>query len=498
MARKKKETTEEVVETVEETKVGSVIEESKNAPKPRAKKTVKSDAEQKQPKRNSKKQEIATKETTETTVASEELKKEELEKKEKPKRGRKPAVKTAEKPQEEKLATEQEVEVKDESRSQEKKTLTRAEKNVALRTIVKELLSERAYKWSELLEESGKKYQEKTLDADGKNVNDLRGRIGSVVDVMKKDGEVLIDGGMYALNTGTATNKQREEKVEESKIDVIQPQIDEKKEEKSAKSDKETVKTAPVFDLSLLLAQKDEKKGGMVENNPIETPQGEKKADEKQTEKPREKQSKKKTVDAKKTEKAEEKKVSERKTQKQAETKLKENFLKKIRSLGGAYFEYFSVYLLERYSLKNGRRIDAMRVSGGEYDGGIDGEIEVTDAMGFKETIYIQAKNWNPMSGKDEGWIVGETHLQQFIGAVCYRQAKEGKQHSRGIFVTTSYFSSGAKEMLKQMSDKFVGYDGDDLFETAKECSFGLVQKDGVWSLDEKLLAGDKAFFNMY
>ncbi|MBE5753549.1 MAG: hypothetical protein E7343_05770, partial [Clostridiales bacterium] len=178
--------------------------------------------------------------------------------------------------------------------------------------------------------------------------------------------------------------------------------------------------------------------------------------------------------------------------------KLKESFLKKIRSLGGSYFEYYSIYLLERYSLKNGRRVESMRVSGGEYDGGIDGEIEVTDKIGFKEKIYIQAKNWNPMSGKDEGWVVGETHLQQFIGAVCYRQAKEGKQHSRGIFITTSYFTNGAKEMLDKMSDKFVGYDGDDLFETAKDCSFGVIQKDGQWVLDEKLLSGDKAFFNLY
>ena len=31
-----------------------------------------------------------------------------------------------------------------------------------------------------------------------------------------------------------------------------------------------------------------------------------------------------------------------------------ENFLKRLRQLGGEYFEYYSVYLLERYSMKNG------------------------------------------------------------------------------------------------------------------------------------------------
>ena len=36
-----------------------------------------------------------------------------------------------------------------------------------------------------------------------------------------------------------------------------------------------------------------------------------------------------------------------------------------------------------------------------------------------------------------------------------------------------------------------------DVFEAAKECSFGLKQKDGVWTLDEELLSGGKAFFNL-
>ena len=179
------------------------------------------------------------------------------------------------------------------------------------------------------------------------------------------------------------------------------------------------------------------------------------------------------------------------------EEALKAEFLKRLRSLGGDYFEYYSVYLLERYSMKNGRRLEGMKVSGGERDGGIDGEITLTDKFGFRETIYIQAKNWDPSKGKVELWVVGETLLQQFIGAVACRQAKEGIQHSRGIFVTTSHFTPEAKEILERMSDKFVGYDGDDVFEAAKECSFGLKQKDGVWTLDEELLSGGKAFFNL-
>ena len=181
-----------------------------------------------------------------------------------------------------------------------------------------------------------------------------------------------------------------------------------------------------------------------------------------------------------------------------ADEKLREAFLKKIRSLGGDYFEYYSVYLLERYSMKNGRRLESMKISGGDHDGGIDGEIELTDKLGFKETIYIQSKNWNPEKGDEKLWVVGETLLQQFIGACACRQAKEGKQNCRGIFITTSRFTPEAKHILDDLSDKIVGYDGNDLYDAAKECSFGLIQKNGEWVLDERLLSGNKAFFNLY
>lgn len=179
------------------------------------------------------------------------------------------------------------------------------------------------------------------------------------------------------------------------------------------------------------------------------------------------------------------------------EEKLRDRFLSKLRSLGGDYFEYYSVYLLERYSMKNGRRLEGMRVSGGDRDGGIDGEIELTDKLGFRETIYIQSKNWNPEKGDERLWVVGETLLQQFIGACACRQAKEGRQNCRGIFITTSRFTPEAKRILDTMSDKIVGYDGEEVFEAAKECSFGLIRKNGQWTLDEDLLSGTKAFFNL-
>ena len=181
-----------------------------------------------------------------------------------------------------------------------------------------------------------------------------------------------------------------------------------------------------------------------------------------------------------------------------ADEKLKEEFLKRLRALSGEYFEYYSVYLLERYSLKSGRRLEGLRISGGKNDGGIDGEIELTDRFGFRETIYIQAKNWDPTKGLAEKWMIGETLVQQFVGAATCRQMRDGKRNCRGIFVTTSTFTKEAKDALEVLGEKFIGYDGNDVFETAKECGFGLIKVNGVWQLDEKLLAGDKAFFSMW
>ena len=139
-----------------------------------------------------------------------------------------------------------------------------------------------------------------------------------------------------------------------------------------------------------------------------------------------------------------------------------------------------------------------MKISGGDKDGGIDGEIELTDKFGFRETIYIQSKNWNPDKGDERFWVVGETLLQQFIGACVCRQTKDKKQHCRGIFITTSRFTPEAQRILADTSDKFVGYDGADLFEVAQECEFGLIRKNGVWVLDEELLSGEKAFFRAF
>ncbi len=517
---------------------------------------------------------------------------------------------------------------------QAKTTITKAEKKDAVKALFRELLQIKTYKRTALIDETAALYTQRFPDKDTENVNDVKGRVGSVFDIMKKEGEIVLDGGMYALKTQkeeiipiqepenkppkrtvkkkvkestrsvkrtTAKKSDKEKKEEKDEpiapvvpmipvnpnypVDPIAPVVlpipleepkkekedkekaSVKKREKKAKTQEiialegvaetaenvekksavkkrakktktESLKTlqakeqptlvvaenseeviaqaveeapiqkgektfAPVFDMSVLLG---EKKGKKEKTSPVVKKRQEKQ--EKPTmsaakqdslqEKPQKEAVKKAVKEVKSTERKPVYKTLKVYTAKTAEEQLKDRFLKRLRSLSGEYFEYYATYLLERYSLKNGRRLESLRICGGERDGGIDAEIELTDRLGFRETIYIQAKNWNPEKGDEKVWVVGETLLQQFIGACICRQAKDGKQHCRGIFMTTSRFTPEAKRLLEDMSDKIVGYDGNDLYEAAKECSFGLTQKNGEWALDEKLLSGEKAFFSLY
>ena len=500
-----------------------------------------------------------------------------------------------------------------------KPVVTRAAKKDATKKLIKQVLEKSALKSNDLIDEAAKLYAAQFGGEENENPNDVKGRIGSVLDVMKKEGELQFDGGVYALKAEQApktevvekpqktkkTVKAKAEKAEES-VEEEKPKAKRATKKKEVKAEENSVENtenkaeektpplpaaplqpiAPVAPITPETApepipEKTPKKRGrkakavestetpvelsapqetavaVAEENSVEKAEnkaetqalqaqpvvmdmsflfGEVKSakkDEKKVERKEEKTEELKAETTVKTEpKKEEKAIAPVKTvekektaqktavkkqekqepkpqintkprapqtrQKTADEKLQEAFLKRLRTLGGDYFEYYSVYLLEKYSRRNGRRLESLKISGGDHDGGIDGEIELTDRLGFRETIYIQAKNWDPDKGDERLWTVGETLLQQFIGACVCRQAKEGKQHCRGIFITTSRFTAEAKRILDEMQDKFIGYDGADLYETAKECEFGIIKKNGEWVLDENLLSGEKALFHIF
>ena len=486
----------------------------------------------------------------------------------------------------------------------EMKTPTRAEKRETAKAVIREILQKADKKNNDLIDEAAKIFSQRVQSEETENANDVKGRIGSVLDLMKKDGEVRFDGGICSLNTPvkeektdektdekpkakrkttkkkTATESVAVEETTEEKpapkrtrktvktkadesaqadekkqplppapvqpiapVAPITPEVapepipkqsdetpapkkrarktktaevksevqDEVKEEKpivkeeqaQEQSAPKTAETSPkgtLMDMSFLFGEvkpvKSVKKEEKPAQKPVEKPA--EKLEGKADEKAESKENKKEKPQAKPTTKGKSALNKKPARQMTADEKLQDAFLSRLHKLGGEYFEYYSIYLLEKYSRMNGRRLESLQVTAGDKDGGIDGEIELTDRLGFRETIYIQAKNWDPSKGDEKLWVVGETLLQQFIGACVCRQAKDGKQHCRGIFITTSRFTPEAKRILDDTSDKFVGYDGADLYETAKECGFGIVKKNGEWALDENLLSGTKAFFNMY
>ena len=76
---------------------------------------------------------------------------------------------------------------------------TRAEKKDATKKLIRELLAVKPYKHNELIEETAKLYTERFGGEETDNVNDVKGRVGSVLDIMKKESDVIYDGGKYAL-----------------------------------------------------------------------------------------------------------------------------------------------------------------------------------------------------------------------------------------------------------------------------------------------------------
>ena len=113
----------------------------------------------------------------------------------------------------------------------------------------------------------------------------------------------------------------------------------------------------------------------------------------------------------------------------QHRAELAAELLEKIKNNSDRFFERFVLDLLIQMGY-GGSREDAARAVGGSGDRGIDGIIN-QDRLGF-DVIYIQAKRWQDN--------VQRRQIQEFAGAL------EGQRERKGIVITTSDFSRGARE----------------------------------------------------
>lgn len=140
------------------------------------------------------------------------------------------------------------------------------------------------------------------------------------------------------------------------------------------------------------------------------------------------------------------------------EADLKEQVLERILQNSPAFFENLVVRLLS--SLGYGRSDTLAEVLGKVGDGGIDGIIH-QDKLGL-DVVYVQAKR-NAINN-----TVKRPELQAFVGTLA------GVSAHKGVFVTTSRFSSGAIEYLKTVNARVITIDGLRLVDLMIESGVGV------------------------
>jgi len=136
---------------------------------------------------------------------------------------------------------------------------------------------------------------------------------------------------------------------------------------------------------------------------------------------------------------------------------LAQDVLENIMNCSASFFERLVVELLVKMGY-GGSRKDAARAVGQTGDEGIDGIID-EDRLGL-DTIYIQAKRWEN--------VVGRPEIQKFVGALM------GKRARKGIFITTSRFSSEAIEYVMSIDFKVVLIDGERLADFMIDYDLGV------------------------
>lgn len=136
--------------------------------------------------------------------------------------------------------------------------------------------------------------------------------------------------------------------------------------------------------------------------------------------------------------------------------------LDKVMEMSDQMFEHLVVELLVAMGYGDKETAQVTQYS---HDGGIDGII-YEDKLGL-DKIYIQAKHWTHS--------VGSPDVQQFSGALA------GKKASKGIFITTSKFTSDAQKFVENVSNqKIILIDGEQLSLLMFQYNIG-VQSEEVY-----------------
>lgn len=139
----------------------------------------------------------------------------------------------------------------------------------------------------------------------------------------------------------------------------------------------------------------------------------------------------------------------------------KDEILNTILSKTPYEFESIVVKLLQKMGY-GGEIKNSGLVTKASNDGGIDGVIK-EDVLGLGR-IHIQAKRYALTNG------IGRDEIQKFAGALL------GAPMSKGVFITTSYFSQGALTYVNNLNTAatIILIDGDQLAEYMYEYGLGM------------------------
>ena len=136
---------------------------------------------------------------------------------------------------------------------------------------------------------------------------------------------------------------------------------------------------------------------------------------------------------------------------------LADEVLERVKACSPIYFERLVVQLLIKMGY-GGSREEAGKAVGRSGDGGIDGIIN-EDRLGL-DAIYLQAKRW-------EG-VVGRPEIMKFVGALA------GQRATKGVFITTSWFTQDAKDYALSSQYKVVLIGGERLADLMIEHDLGV------------------------
>ncbi|HEY3244186.1 MAG TPA: restriction endonuclease, partial [Phycisphaerae bacterium] len=136
-----------------------------------------------------------------------------------------------------------------------------------------------------------------------------------------------------------------------------------------------------------------------------------------------------------------------------------QDLLERVKRCSPTFFEKLVVDLLVAMGY-GGSRKDAGQAVGSARDGGIDGIIK-EDRLGL-DAVYLQAKRWDA--------AVGRPTVQAFAGSL------EGHRARKGVLITTSAFTSDAREYVERIEKKIVLIDGEQLAQLMIDYDVGVTE----------------------